>query len=271
MSDCSTLHCRNCIPASPLPPPPPKTFFNAETHFRLGRAAAAAEKYGEQVARFRAAHAVAQQAARLEADAPGLKAKVCVHVSWTFLYLFSHNLTPPSHFFQDLLQAVTQELAGAEKDNNVIYLQQVPDVGTLPLAKRHPMVKPTDPLPDFSAHATAGDDLFTKIIPAALMEHVKVYDDRRNAMVDGIVMKLRGCTTETVEALTSMGLPGAIDAGESPDELPQPLLDKAQEIQGLGGMEAITALVEVGGWLLRKGGGERESTLQQHHHSRSHP
>ncbi|KAK4132135.1 BRO1-domain-containing protein [Trichocladium antarcticum] len=138
---------------------------------------------------------------------------------------------------QGLKKRLEQDLKRAEKDNDVIYLQIVPpkpelkilDRANMAVARVPPQVaKPYD---YFGDHAEFGPGLFTKLVPFSVHLAVSIYEERRDRLVNNnIIAELETMTDKLHEILSSLNLPGSLQALEKPLGLPGSLAQHADEI-----------------------------------------
>lgn len=137
-----------------------------------------------------------------------------------------------------LKKRVEEDLKRAEKDNDFIYLQVVPPKPELKILDRANMAvprippqiaKPYDYLGD---HAEFGPALFTKLVPFSVHLAVSIYEERRDRLVNNtIISELETLTEKLHEILSSLNLPGSLQALEKPLGLPGTLVQHAEEIR----------------------------------------
>ncbi|KAK0610113.1 BRO1-like domain-containing protein [Bombardia bombarda] len=137
-----------------------------------------------------------------------------------------------------LKKRVEEDLKRAEKDNDLIYLQVVPpkselkvlDRANMAIARIPPQVaKPYD---YFGDHAEFGPALFTKLVPFAVHVAVSIYEEHRDRLVNNnIIAELETMTDKLHEILSSLNLPGSLQALEKPLGLPGTLVQHADEIR----------------------------------------
>ncbi|KAL2132272.1 hypothetical protein VTI74DRAFT_3986 [Chaetomium olivicolor] len=137
-----------------------------------------------------------------------------------------------------LKKRVEDDLKRAKRDNDVIYLQVVPpkselkilDRANMAVARVPPQVaKPFDYLGD---HAEFGPALFTKLVPFSVHVAVSIYEERRDRLVNNnIIAELETMTDKLHEILSSLNLPGSLQAIEKPLGLPPSLVQHADEIR----------------------------------------
>ncbi|KAK3938839.1 pH-response regulator protein palA/prr-1 [Diplogelasinospora grovesii] len=139
---------------------------------------------------------------------------------------------------QGLKKRVEEDLKRAEKDNDLIYLKVVPpkselkvlDRANMAVARVPPQVaKPYD---FFGDHAEFGPALFTKLVPFSVHLAVSIYEERRDRLVNNsIIAELETMTEKLHQILSSLNLPGSLQALEKPLGLPGTLVQHADEIR----------------------------------------
>ncbi|KAK0724508.1 BRO1-like domain-containing protein [Lasiosphaeris hirsuta] len=137
-----------------------------------------------------------------------------------------------------LKKRVEEDLKRAEKDNDLIYLQAVPPKSELKILDRANMavarVPPevAKPYDFFGDRGEFGPALFTKLVPFAVHVAVSIYEERRDRLVNNnIITALETLTDRLHEILSSLNLPGSLQALEKPLGLPGTLVQHAEEIR----------------------------------------
>ena len=90
----------------------------------------------------------------------------------------------------DLTVMVKRDYEQANKDNNFIYNDLVPDVGTLEPPGKATLAKPVQlvsPAPNFA-------DLFKDLMPLSVSQAVNSYNSKRDGLINGELEKLREAT-----------------------------------------------------------------------------
>ncbi|KAI0130783.1 BRO1-domain-containing protein [Daldinia grandis] len=137
-----------------------------------------------------------------------------------------------------LKRKVEEDLKRAEKDNDVIYLNPVPpkselkilDRATMAAARIPPQV--SAPLNYLGEKGEFGPPLFTKLVPYSVHIAVSIYEERRDRLVNqNIVAELETLNERIHEILSSLNLPGSLQAFEKPLGLPGTLVQHAEEIR----------------------------------------
>ncbi|EDQ89503.1 uncharacterized protein MONBRDRAFT_32312 [Monosiga brevicollis MX1] len=188
-------------------------YFEAEAHFRQGLFEDTQDKQGQALARYQAALRAIQEADRLAAN---MKFDV-----------------------KRVMATISAKLKTAEKENSTIYLQVVPSPDTLPFVERQNLVSAERSLPDFMSKDIMGDDPFVAVVPLAVHQARKRYEDRRDEHVAQHINQLRQVTAACVDDLRAMNLPGALQVQESGDAVPETLLAHCQEVQAAGGVQWV--------------------------------
>lgn len=88
------------------------------------------------------------------------------------------------------------------------------------------------PLEHIGDKGEFGPALFTKLVPYSVHLAVSIYEERRDRMVNqNIIAELETLNEEMHEIISSLGLPGSIQAFEKPLGLPGTLVQHAEEIR----------------------------------------
>ncbi|KAI8634355.1 pH-response regulator protein palA/RIM20 [Xylariaceae sp. FL1651] len=192
--------------------------FAAAAQYRAARDCLEKRRYGEEVARLR--DAVACVAEGLRESRGGYLSKVVVED------------------LNNLKRRVEEDLKRAERDNDVIYLNPVTpktelkilDRANMAIARIPPQV--ATPLDYVGDKGEFGPALFTKLVPYSVHLAVSIYEERRDRMVNqNIIAELETLNERIHEILSSLNLPGSIQAFEKPLGLPGTLIQHAEEIR----------------------------------------
>lgn len=98
--------------------------------------------------------------------------------------------------------------------------------------------KPIDYLGD---DAEFGAALFTRLVPFSVHQATSIYEERRDRLVNQqIISQLEALTEDVHAALTSLGLPGSLQALEKPLGLPHSLTQHADELRQAEALSRIT-------------------------------
>ncbi|KAI0395655.1 pH-response regulator protein palA/RIM20 [Xylariaceae sp. FL0594] len=192
--------------------------FAAVAQYRAARDCLEKRRYGEEVARLRDAVACVGE---------GLKESRGGYLNKTVV-----------EDLNSLKRRVEEDLKRAEKDNDIIYLNTVPpkselkilDRATMAIARIPPQV--ATPLEYVGDKAEFGPALFSKLVPYAVHLAVSIYEERRDRLVNQkIIAELEVLNERIHETLSSLNLPGSIQALEKPLGLPGNVMQHAEEIR----------------------------------------
>lgn len=167
--------------------------FNAAAQFRKSCECISQNKYGEEVARLRIANSLVKRAFDM------------VKSFFSGTPVVSNTVISDLRSLQQIIQT---NLARAEKDNDVIYLETLPSESALPPIQKSEMVKPTppaeiaDPVAIMlanerrgSPHPVIGLPLFQKLVPFAVHQAASVYVDRKERVIkEDIIARLEELT-----------------------------------------------------------------------------
>jgi len=201
--------------------------FAAAAQYRAACDCLEKRKYGEEVARLRDSLACVNQALKepkinraVQGDLEGLKRRV------------------------------GEDLKRAEKDNDQIYLIPEPPKSELKVLDRASMVAARVPKEISQSQEMLGDrgelgkPLFAKLVPYAVHVAASIYADRRDRLVNNtIVAELEAMTERIHELLSSLNLPGSLQALEKPLGLPPGLASHAEEIRQAKGLQRLHATI----------------------------
>ncbi|SPQ24265.1 cb4f57de-5c5e-4aa1-b4ad-3e729a5f779b [Thermothielavioides terrestris] len=192
--------------------------FAAAAQYRAACDCLEKRKYGEEVARLADALACVNE---------GLRERKGGYISKAVV-----------EDMQGLKRRVEEDLKRAEKDNNNIYFQVVPpkselkilDRANMAVARVPPQIaKPYDYLGD---RAEFGPALFSKLVPFSVHVAISIYEERRDRLVNNnIIAELEAMTDQIHQILSSLNLPGSLQALEKPLGLPSTLVQRADEIR----------------------------------------
>ncbi|KAK8094687.1 BRO1-like domain-containing protein [Apiospora hydei] len=192
--------------------------FAAAAQYRVACDCLEKRKYGEEVARLQDAVACVNEG--LKETRGGYLSKIVVDD------------------LNGLKKRVEEDLKRAEKDNDMIFLHIVPpkselkilDRANMALARIPPEV--ASPLDHLGEKFEFGPALFTKLVPYSVHIAVSIYEERRDRMVNqNIIAELEVLNERIHEILSSLNLPGSIQAFEKPLGLPGTLVQHAEEIR----------------------------------------
>jgi len=152
---------------------------------------------------------------------------------------------------QGLKNRVGEDLKRAEKDNDTIYLIAEPPKSELRTLDRASMVSAkvpnevSDSQELLSGHGSElGQPLFAKLVPYSVHVAASIYADRRDRLVNNtVVSELEALTQRIHETLSSMNLPGSLQALEKPLGLPPGLASHAEEIRQHNGVARLHSTI----------------------------
>ncbi|KAJ5560032.1 hypothetical protein N7513_002431 [Penicillium frequentans] len=203
--------------------------FAAAAQFRQALDCLDKRKYGEEVARLRDA---------LNCVKEGLKES-----QWI-------NRTVLGDL-NGLKSRVTEDLKRAEKDNDVIYLSPVPNKSELKPLDRASMVaskapsQVTDAISMLGSQGPLGQPLFARLVPYAVHIAASIYSDRRDRLInESLIGELESMTDKLRDLLSSLNLPGSLQALEKPLGLPPTLVSHAEEMRQQDGLNRLRRSVE---------------------------
>ncbi|KAK9239551.1 BRO1-like domain-containing protein [Lipomyces kononenkoae] len=204
-----------------------KYHFEAAAQYRAAAACLSNGKYGEELARLKAAHDACAQAL---ADAKYVAKAVADDL-------------------KGLQAKLKSDYARAEKDNDMIYLAPVPATSALPAIKAASTVEALVPRdvekPMDALQEKYGPPLFAKLVPFGAHLAASIYADRRDTLVHTLIIaKVDALTSQLHDFLTRLGLPGSLQALERPIGLPPSLTAHVEEIRASGGYVALQSAIE---------------------------
>ncbi|EQK97432.1 pH-response regulator protein palA/RIM20 [Ophiocordyceps sinensis CO18] len=192
--------------------------FAAAAQFRAARDCLEKRKYGEEVARLRDAVACVTE---------GLKETRGGYLNKLIL-----------DDLNGLKRKAEDDLKRAEKDNDMIFLNPVPPKSELKILDRFNMAEVKVPLQVANPYDYLGDKaefgpaLFSRLVPFSVHMAISIYEERRDRMVNqNIIQELEALTEKVHVLLSSIGLPGSLQALEKPLGLPPSLVQHAEELR----------------------------------------
>ncbi|KAL0081159.1 BRO1-like domain-containing protein [Phycomyces blakesleeanus] len=226
--------------------------FHAAAQFRKASECISQNKYGEEVARLTLANAHVKHACdMLKRPSSAADSHQAKKVSSAVV-----------NDLKSLQQIIQTNLARAEKDNDVIYLELIPSPLAIPAIQKIVMVKATpppeilDPVSlmlnnanhklDSTPHVIIGLPLFQKLVPFAVHQAASVYVDRKERIIkEDIIGRAEELNAVYHSTLQSLNLNAALSEGvdQSPG-LPESLLRQAAEVRSSGGSRALYEMWE---------------------------
>ncbi|KAK5711709.1 pH-response regulator protein palA/rim20 [Elasticomyces elasticus] len=149
-----------------------------------------------------------------------------------------------------LKNRVQEDLKRAEKDNDTIYLIPEPPKSELKVLDRASMVSAKVPKEVSHSqemlgdHGALGRPLFSKLVPYSVHVAASIYADRRDRLVNqNIIAELEAMTARIQDLLSSLNLPGSLQALEKPLGLPPTLASHADEVRQANGVHRLHAVI----------------------------
>ena len=170
----------------------------------------------------------------------------------------------------DLLKKISEMFKSRSSDNEVIYLESIPDDSEVPAIAPKAMAKATLP-EDFDVSMIQGnnrnfEDLFRAMIPTVVVKSTKRYEKRLSDLLTNIDTTCCQKNHEAREFLASIGLPAAIEATVQSVGLPDSVWAKVEEIKNSGGVDALESILtqnQTTGMNVRARLDEVEATLKK--------
>ncbi|SCZ90035.1 BZ3500_MvSof-1268-A1-R1_Chr1-3g01736 [Microbotryum saponariae] len=203
--------------------------FNAVAQYRKSIDDLGANRYGDEIGRLEVADAAVKKA--LTVSKRGVA-------------------DPVVRDLKSLQTVLTDNLARATKDNDLIYLSTPTPLSSLPPITPAAMARATtaaeivSPL-DHLQIGRLGKPLFEGLVPWQVHAAVKVYEDRRETFIKDEVLEKKGALDAlSTRTLQELNLPAAIDAVLQPTALPASVLDQSREVKAEGGTEKLRSLMQ---------------------------
>lgn len=219
---------RDALPANWIPHLETKHYhFNAASQYRKSIDELEASRYGDEIRRLMIAEADAKKAFNV-AKRAGVAQAVISDV-------------------KSLLDAVQKDLARAERDNDLIYHQNVPAPSGIPAIQEVSMVQSIIPSGLRDPKSVISDDsiIFGEMLGWGAREAINIYNDNKgNLLQEKIVEPAQNFNDEADKILQSLNLPSSLEALERPVGLPPSLLRKAEEIRSEQGPTKIDVYLD---------------------------
>ncbi|KIM56911.1 hypothetical protein SCLCIDRAFT_1219945 [Scleroderma citrinum Foug A] len=148
---------------------------------------------------------------------------------------------------KSLLDVVQKDLTRAQRDNDLIYHQDIPASTAIDPIQEVVMVKSNVPQGLSNPRSVIGSDgvFFEDMLGWGPREAVKIYDDNKQTLVkERIVEVAQELDDEADRTLRSLNLPASLEALERPIGLPPSLLQKAEEVRLEQGPEKIEVYLD---------------------------
>ena len=150
-----------------------------------------------------------------------------------------------------LKSRLSEDFKRSEKDNDTIYLIPEPSKSELRILERASMVSAK--VPKEVSHSQEmlgkhggelGKPLFSKLVPYSVHVAASIYADRRDRLVNNtIVAEYESMTQRIHETLSSLNLPGSLQALEKPLGLPPGLASHADEVRQADGVHRLHSTI----------------------------
>ncbi|CAI4231493.1 unnamed protein product [Auanema sp. JU1783] len=144
-----------------------------------------------------------------------------------------------SEFLDTSMKNVQQALKGAQKDNEFIYHDKVPDFKNLPAVPRAALAKA---LPLSLPLSPRFKDMFVNLVPVQVLNAMQAYQGRKGEIVNLESGRLREHTQLLNGILASLNLPAALDDMISSDTLPESIKEKSSKVKQSGGHSELLRL-----------------------------
>lgn len=204
-----------------------QAYFLAVAHYQKANEAISLGRYGEEIVRLRLAKTALANTQPADLSSA-----------------FTRQM-------EELRQSIDRDLTRAERDNDVVYMEPLPQ--QLAPILRSDMAKPilpgfiTDPNYWLVLKDRPEDPLFIKrplfdkLVPLAVHQAASVYSDKKNYIVDVEIVRTKNELFQEYERwMNEMQLPEALDIL---DALPKALVEHAEEVQHLGGLQTLNDML----------------------------
>ncbi|KIJ62786.1 hypothetical protein HYDPIDRAFT_182503 [Hydnomerulius pinastri MD-312] len=148
---------------------------------------------------------------------------------------------------KSLLDVLQKNLARAERDNDLIYHQDVPPSSAIAPVQEVVVVQSNVPSGLSDPKSVVGNDnlLFGDMLGWGAREAVNLYNDNKQSLVKERISDVAEELDDEVDrTLRSLNLPSALEALERPIGLPPSLLKKAGEVRSEQGPERIETYLD---------------------------
>lgn len=201
--------------------------FKAATFNRLATHLAAKEQYGEALSRLRSSSRIVEEALKIG----------------TVNEQVVKDLT-------DLNRVVQEELSKSERENDLIYLQDVPSEDSLPEPAKANLVKPLissgmlHPVRALNESAEYGKALFQSLIPYFVVETAAGIKEKCIKYVDANVKEpLAGASKQLDETVQLLNLDYSLDAILKPQSVPDTIIKYQENIADMGGASKLDEML----------------------------
>ncbi|XP_044258227.1 programmed cell death 6-interacting protein [Tribolium madens] len=156
------------------------------------------------------------------------------------LFQTAQQRSGKASLFQDLQHKAQRNLTEVKKDNDFIYHERIPDIKSLELIGK---AQPAKVLPLAQPMSQAFKDLFSELVPVAVHQALAAYDVRKTEIVNAEIGRLRESTTTLNGILASLNLPAAIEVTDGSSGLPPSIIEKANTVSQLGGINELEKMI----------------------------
>ncbi|TKA54500.1 hypothetical protein B0A53_03193 [Rhodotorula sp. CCFEE 5036] len=155
---------------------------------------------------------------------------------------------------------ISENLARATKDNDLIYLASPTPPSSLPPIVPFPLAKPTPPRellePLNHLSSQQGGAWLQAMLPSRVRDALEVWDDRKRVwFADEVQKVVRGLDDQATSSLATMNLPAALESTRHQQQqqqqpaaagsvVPPHLLEHSQRIQGQGGLAKLETMMK---------------------------
>lgn len=156
---------------------------------------------------------------------------------------------------KSLHSMISENLARATKDNDLIYLASPTPLSSLPPIVPFPLAKSTPPreLLDPLYHLSQPEWWLQGMLPSRIRDALEVWDDRKRVWFADQVRKVaRGLDDQATSSLATMNLPAALESAQQQQQqpmtggvvVPPHLLEHSQRIQSQGGLAKLETMMK---------------------------
>ncbi|KZT22347.1 BRO1-domain-containing protein [Neolentinus lepideus HHB14362 ss-1] len=148
---------------------------------------------------------------------------------------------------KSLLDEVQKNIARAERDNDLIYHQDVPAPSALPVITGASLVNSNVPTGLSNPSSIIGDTgvIFGELLAWGARESVDIYQDRKQDWLkDQVFDRAQELDDQAQKLLRSLNLPASLEALEKPIGIPPSLLKKSDEVKLAEGPAWIEISIE---------------------------
>jgi len=156
----------------------------------------------------------------------------------TLLKAAQQKVSDPTHH-QDYINRAQRFLTEAQKDNDFIYHERVPESKNLEVIGKAALAKISG-IPDH--FSSSFKDLFDSLTPIVIHQALGAWEVRKIEIINVEVGKLREANQFLNGILASLNLPAALEESVG-GLLPQSLKDKARNVREVGGITLLNNLI----------------------------